>query len=379
MKRKIAFLLAAALLFACSGCAKKMEEASLPSSTNSPAEPETPGQLNAGVPVTAAGKGFDLIGLVIDDDGSDRAYMTMYGFLHTAENLSYAAKIYRATAGEGMLSAVDEAIADDVNALLVFDPTCGSDAAIGRAAENGIKVVVPYYESSAAGLDANIIADTSEYYDELARGLAERMTERSLKSGRILIYGADTAACYAAFSASIASAYPQFRVETFDRTAVDKQGAIDELATYLLYNRDIKGMYVVDSEAASIAIQARSKAQKTFRAGGAPSPTPEPTPAPGMTPEPTPNPGLLTQITITVFCNGLSDDNYGLFSDNDIYALCIEPYYEAAAEATMALDELLRGDTVPPVSRVNRPIIYNDTADKYKAIFEQMKALFNIT
>ena len=164
MKRKIAFLLAAALLFACSGCAKKMEEASLPSSTNSPAEPETPGQLNAGVPVTAAGKGFDLIGLVIDDDGSDRAYMTMYGFLHTAENLSYAAKIYRATAGEGMLSAVDEAIADDVNALLVFDPTCGSDAAIGRAAENGIKVVVPYYESSAAGLDSNIISDTSEYY-----------------------------------------------------------------------------------------------------------------------------------------------------------------------------------------------------------------------
>ena len=205
------------------------------------------------------------------------------------------------------------------------------------------------------------------------------MTERSLKSGRILIYGADTAACYAAFSASIASAYPQFRVEAFDRTAVDEQGAIDELATYLLYNRDIKGMYVVDSEAASIAIQARSKAQKTFRAEGAPSPTPEPTPAPGMTPEPTPNPGLLTQITITVFCNGLSDDNYGLFSDNDIYALCIEPYYEAAAEATMALDELLRGDTVPPVSRVNRPIIYNDTADKYKAIFEQMKALFNIT
>ena len=354
MKRKIAFLLVAALLFACSGCAEKIEEASLPSSSNSPAEPETPGQLNAGVPATAAGKGFDLIGLVIDDDGSDRAYMTMYGFL-------------------------DEAIADDVNALLVFDPTCESDAAIGRAAENGIKVVVPYYESSAVGLDANIIADTSEYYDELARGLAERMTERSLKSGRILVYGADTAACYAAFSASIASAYPQFRVEAFDRTAVDEQGAIDELATYLLYNRDIKGMYVVDSEAASIAIQARSKAQKTFRAEGAPSPTPEPTPAPGMTPEPTPNPGLLTQITITVFCNGLSDDNYGLFSDNDIYALCIEPYYEAAAEATMALDKLLRGDTVPPVSRVNRPIIYGDTADKYKAIFEQMKALFNIT
>ena len=97
-----------------------------------------------------------------------------------------------------------------------------------------------------------------------------------------------------------------------------------------------------------------------------------------MTPAPTPNPGLLTQITITVFCNGLSDDNYDLFNDNDIYALCIEPYYEASAEATMALDKLLRGDVVQPVSRVNRPIIYNETADKYKAIFEQMKTLFNL-
>ena len=44
----------------------------------------------------------------------------------------------------------------------------------------------------------------------------------------------------------------------------------------------------------------------------------------------------------------------------------------------MALDKLLRGDAVQPVSRVNRPIIYNETADKYKAIFEQMKILFNL-
>lgn len=375
MKRGIALLFAAALLFACCGCAKGPEEAAAPPQTEAPAE--TPGQTDTGTP-GASGKRFDLIGLVIDDDGSERAYMTMYGFLHTAENLSYAAKVYRASAGEGMLSAVEEAIADGVNALLVFDPTCTSDTAVARAAESGMHVVVPYYACSAEGLAANIVADTSEYYDELARGLAERMTERSLKSGRILIYGTDTTECYAAFSASIAEAYPQFRVETFNRTAADEQGAIDELAAYLLYNRDVKGMYVADSGAASIAIRARSEAQRIFRTEGTPSPTPEPTLAPGATPQPTPNPGLLTQITITVFCNGLSDDNYDLFNDNDIYALCIEPYYEAAAEAVMALDKLLRGDTVQAVSRVNRPIVYSETADKYKAIFEQMKTLFNL-
>ena len=378
MKRRIAFLTAAIVLLAlCCGCTNHSEKITTPPE-ESPVETEAPEQ--AGSDAGANEKGFDLLGLVIEDDGSERAYMTMYGFLHTAENLSYAAKIYRASAGAGMLSAVEQAIGEGVDALLIFDPTCASDAAVSCAAASGIKTVVPYYACSAEGLDANIVADGAEYYDELARGLAGRMTERSLKSGRILIYGKDTAECYAAFSASIAAAYPQFNVEAFTRSTDNEQAAIDELAEYLLYNRDIKGMYVVDSEAASIAIQARSQAQKIFRTEGAPSPTPTPetTLMPGMTPAPTPNPGLLTQITITVFCNGLSDDNYDLFNDNDIYALCIEPYYEASAEATMALDKLLRGDVVQPVSRVNRPIIYNETADKYKAIFEQMKTLFNL-
>lgn len=376
MKRQIAFLLVIALAISSIGCAASRENAEELQQTAMPLE--TPDQLGQSTQ-NAADKGFDLIGLVIHDDGSERACMTMYGFLHTAENLSYASKIYRADpSAAGMLSAVEDAIAEDVDALLVFDPSNQSNEAIARAIARGIKVVVPYYACSTEGISSNIVADDSEYYDELARGLAERMTERSLKSGRILIYGADTSECYAAFSASIAAAYPQFRVEAFNRTAADEQGAIDELAEFLLYNRDVKGMYVVDSAAGSIAIQARAQAQRIFREEGTPSPTPEPSLAPNATPVPTPNPGLLTQITITVFCNGLSGSNYDLFNDNDIYALCIEPYYEAAAEATMVLDKLLHGDAVQAVSRVNRPIVYNETADKYKAIFEQMQALFNL-
>ncbi len=383
MKRSIALLLAAILLLSCCACAENggAEDGAPHEAVSPPAEtPGAAGEQGESAATSTNGKGFDLLGLVIEDDGSDRAYMTMYGFLHTAENLSYAAKIYRVGEGESILSAVERAVAEDVDALLVFDPASKGDAAIAYAAERGVKVVVPYYASSAVGLDANIIADPAEYYDELARGLAERMTERSLKSGRILIYGRDTTEAYDAFSASIAEAYPQFRVESFQRTAADEQGAVEELAAYLLYNRDIKGMYVVDSDAASVAINARSEAQRRFRSEGAPSPTPTPAAdlVPGVTPAPTPNPGLLTQITITVFCNGLSDDNYELFNDNDIYALCIEPYYEAAAEATMTLDKLLAGDAVSTVTRVNRPIVYNETADKYKAIFDQMKALFNV-
>jgi len=382
MKQKLAIILALILVLTLVGCGKNSNEEmdiSAETAVLTEAAPQMENEADTSDPTKEDGEAaFNLFGLILHDDGSDRAYMTMYGFLHTAETLSVAAKVYRATPGSETDAAVDNAIEDGVDALLVFDPTRASDAAVTRAAQSGIKVVVPYYPCDADGLSANIVADPSEFYDELARGLAERMTERSLKSGRILIYGRSTTEASDSFSASIAASYPQFKVVSFNRTTADPEAAVSELALYLLYNRDIKGMYVADSDLASIAIKARSEAQKIFKAQGAPSPTPDPsiTLAPGETPEPTPNPGLLTQITITVFCNGLSNDNYDLFNDNDIYALCIEPYYEAAAEATMTLDRLLRGETVQSISRVNRPIVYNETADKYKAIFEQMEALF---
>ncbi len=383
MKQKLTALLILVLVFAFTACAKNentdtepITESQLPEADISSTENDSATLIQDDFSDTD----IKLLGLILNDDGSDRARMTMYGFLHTAENLSAAAKIYRAAPGSETDTALDQAIEDGVDALLFFDPTRSCDPSIERAAQNGIKTVVSYYTSDANGLSANVVADPDEYYDELARGLAERMVERSLKSGRILIYGRSTSEAFNAFSASIAANYPQFRVVSFNRTTADVEGAVSELAQYLLYNRDIKGMYVADSDLASIAIKARAEAQKIFKSQGAPSPTPAPslTLAPGATPEPTPNPGLLTQITITVFCNGLSSDNYDLFNDNDIYALCIEPYYEAAAEATMALDKLIRGETVQTVSRVNRPIVYNETADKYKAIFEQMKVLFDV-
>ena len=343
----------------------------------SPAREETP------APTEDA---FRLLGMIIDDDGTDGAYLTMYGFLQTAENLGYAAKLYRASAGNEALDAVEQAAEDGVDGLIVYSPNGANNAAVELASERGMAVAVPYHECSAAGLDLNIVADNAEYYDELARGLAERMSERSLKSGKILVYGRNTGEALAAFRASIEENYPQFIVVSLEREHEDAEAAKAALSEYILYNRDIKGMYVLDADSSAIAVEARSLATKRFRSEGAPSPSPTPnapaTPDPLATPDPYPtysaNPGILNQISITVFCSGLSDANYGLFEDNDIYALCIEPYYEASAQATMTLDRLMNGESAASVSRVNRPIVYNDTADKYKAIYDEMKRMFSL-
>lgn len=372
MKRLLALLLALAVL-TLFGCAKQTEAEATPApEATSGTEPE-------GTP--QGGEGFPLLGLIVDDDGSNGAYLTMYGFLHTAETLGYAAKLYRAQAGAQARAAVAEAAADGVDGLMIVSPNGVNDTAVTEAADSGMFVVVPYDKCAAPGLDCNVVADDTDYFDELARGLAERMTERGLKSGRILVYGRDTANCRLMFQASVAASYPQFNVAAFQRTAADEQGAIDELAQFLLYNRDVKGMYVIDADCAAVAVKARAQAQQLFRKNGAPSPTPSPTPGPAAAPadEYTPNPAILTQISVTVFCSGLSDDNYGLFNDNDIYALCIEPYYEAAAQGTMTLDELIRNQRVASVSKVNRPLVYADTAEKYKAIYDQMKFMFSLS
>ena len=327
--------------------------------------------------------GFNALGLIINDDGEMSSYMTMYGFLRSTEYLGMPTRVYRAKNGANTAAAVEIAYNDGMSGVCLVSKNGVNDEAVKRAAELGMKVVVPYDQCSIQAENViNVVADDADYYDELARGIAERMTERSLKSGRILVYGLDTKKIAQDFQASIAQSYPQFIVVGFDRTAVAYDEAIEELAQFVVANRDIKGMYVVDTNAADIAVKARAKAQAIFKSlGSTPTPKPTPTPTPYnplATPESTPNPALLKNISITLFCCGLSDENLALFDDNDIYALCIEPYYETAAQAAILLVNMINGDEVPKLTKVNRPIVYGDTIEKYMAIYDQVNEAFKL-
>ena len=220
VKRGIALLSALIMLCVC-GCtggqaddtAINTTETDAPEQTGQAAENETDGQSTA--------ETFPILGLIIDDDGSDSARLTMYGFLRTAETLCYASKVLRAKAGDEAAATVDEAKAEGITALMIFNPDSKNDVAVEKAVSLGMDVVAPYYECKVAGIKSNVVVDAEEYYDELARGLAGRMEERSLKSGRILVYGRDTEKAYEAFCASMKQNYPQFIVCQFVRTAAD--------------------------------------------------------------------------------------------------------------------------------------------------------------
>jgi len=266
----------------------------------------------------------------------------------------------------------------------------GNDAAVQKAIEAGLKVVVPYDSCTLEGLHANVVADDAAYIEEIAGSIAMRLEERSIRSGRILVYAPHAAQTETAlFEQAVAASYPQYKTAVFIRSAPDAAGAAAELAEYLLYNRDIEGMYVTGPELAAIAVEARSEAQGRLRREGAPSPTPEPSPTPApeasagtdadlLTPAPTVAPGLLSQISITVFAVGESAENYALLRSNDIYGLCIEPCYDVAAHAAMTLDKLVSGDVAAPFSQVNRPIVSAETVDKHALIYEQTMELFGL-
>lgn len=387
MRRLLASLIG--LLLVIAGCAAPEE---------APGETPAPTATPLPTPTPRGNPSETLVGFITPDDGGIALYTSMHGFLRTAETLGYPAKLYRADPGAESEAAVEAAKADGCAGLLLWNPGGMNDAAAARAAALGLPVVVPYHSATAEGILACVATDLVGYSEEVACGIAERMVERECKSGKILVYGKAPEAVAEAFHAALLEYYPQYNVAYFVRSAIAEEAAIDELAQHILSNRDIKGLFAVDTDGARIAVRAREKAQRDFRAFGPPeaptaTPTPGPTPLPGATPSPTPvavglrapgaaitpvPDGLIRSITISVAGMGIGDDTIALMEENDIYAFVLEPYYEASAQALLLLDRILSGENVPAVNKLNMPIVRQDTLEKYRLTFEQVEEWFGM-
>lgn len=93
------------------------------------------------------------------------------------------------------LEAVESAYSSGCEGLLIMSDGGANAAAVERAREYGIKVVVPAekYEQDAA--DANIYVDDTEYMEDVCLVIAERMEQRGLDLGTILVYGSQRKGC----------------------------------------------------------------------------------------------------------------------------------------------------------------------------------------
>lgn len=317
-----------------------------------------------------------LIGFVVRDDNTMDAYAQMHGFLRTAQNLYYPARLYAYTAAGGALAAVDQARQDGCEALLFFDAQGLSEDALQQADSYGMRVVTSYTEHQSPAADGAVVADREEYLGEMARGIATRMVERNLKAGRLMVYGFDTQAAAGEITDVIRAEYPQYQVTQLARTQQGEEAAINELAAFIYHNRDVKGMFCTDADSTQVAVKARALATKMLK-GTAPTPAPAPTPTPDPAATPVPE-ALLKEILITLFGTQINRTNLNLMASNDIYGVVAYPHYEAAAQGTMLLDALLRGGGAAAVIKVNIPIVRQDTRDKYVAIYQQIIDSFGL-
>lgn len=104
------------------------------------------GAQEAATPTPAVGLGGpgEMLGFIVEDDGQIPGYMMMHGFLRTAENLGYPAKLYRAKQGQEALAAVETAIQDGCGGLLIQNTEGANDQAVQAAIQAGIYTAVPY-------------------------------------------------------------------------------------------------------------------------------------------------------------------------------------------------------------------------------------------
>ncbi|MDL2258094.1 substrate-binding domain-containing protein [Eubacteriales bacterium OttesenSCG-928-K08] len=373
--RYIAVLLAIILVLPLFGC-KQNEQ---PVKTNEELQNEQQEGLQQETHKPMLSVSQSLVGFIVPNIRDVGLCTVQHGFLRTAETMGYPAKLYYAAEGAAAVEAVDEAKLEGCVGLIIWSQNDRNAQAVARAAQVGLPVVVPYYSASGEGLSANVVADLQGYVEEVALSVAERMVERECKAGKILVYGRSPVQTYEGFVSAIETYYPQYNVAYFERTATDQQSAIDELAQYILWNRDIKGLFCTDADGSLIAVKAREQAIKLFKSGAPEDNAQNAENSLAAAPGPTPIPsGLIKSIVISVAGYGLNEDTIALMRDNDIYAMVIEPYYEAGAQSLMLLDRILNGETVPEVSKLNMPIVRLTTLDKYVQIDQQVRAWFEL-
>lgn len=364
VKRIIALVLISVFMLAAGCSAKNGPHGELESSikpTDTAAEP-TPSTGPSNAPEDKQGEG--VIGFIIKDDNDYGTYELMYGFLKSAGDLGRSSMLFKYEDGKA-LEAVENANASGCRGLLIMSDGGANAAAIERAREYGIKVVVPVEKYEPDADSANIYIDDTRYMEDACLVIAERMEQRGLDLGTILVYGSQTEREFESFSNTLKAHYPQYSVAQLTRTGSGEQGDIDKLSSYLYDNRHIKGMFVTDASSTPIAAAARKKAQELYSS--------EDTESPDETPE---GPQESGKIAVTICGSELSDENIALLSGNDIYGLSVTPYFDVAAQSVILLDGLMAEYATVKSFCVRRSIARNETIARYVGIYDEIKELF---
>lgn len=377
MKRVLSvFLIVALYISMLAGCA---DNTGVDPADGTPELPSTPVPTIEPAPVTAK---TDLIGFVVKDETTYATCTMMYGFLQTAAELGNPSMLLKYDdKNTTSMQAVQQGIDAGCKGMIILNPSGANDNTISFAKSNGL-FVISAVDKDESEADVNVYVDSENHQFEMCNAALDRMTERSIskKGGRILIYGYDPTPLYEKCLETVKEFYPQYGVLSFRRTTTSREDAINELAEYLLTHRGICSLVAIGEADAAVARDAREKIRKQVENKNIPE---EASAIEGV---PNENGYTLPEIStalyetpeITIFGNGFTDENIKLIEKNAIRGASIIPYYDIAVNCVMLMDRLLKGETLPSYAKVNRPIVRQDTLEKYMTVYGEVKELFNI-
>lgn len=306
-----------------------------------------------------------LVGMLVDKSDSQLVQAAAHGFLRTAENLGYPAKLYDVKSDEEAEAALQQAIEDGCAGLLVWADTAQMQVVARKAEAAGIRTIVPYFETQ--GVSANLAPDPDDFAGEAARIMCERIKEKGKDSGLIVITGAQSYPEIAqAFQSAIAQNYPQYAVESY--ASATESG----VSQYIEQHAALAGVLGLEAGSAKTWNDACNAITKKLKPAATAAASAEP-----ASQSPEPNQDDSYKRTAVIVALDYTQENLKLVQDGAIYALIARPYYDSAAQSMAVLDRLLRVLPTQTEVLLNAPIIRKNGLDKYLFIMSEVEQWFN--
>jgi len=334
------------------------------------------------------------IGLIMTAPNDLLHRVAQHGFLRTAENLEYRAKLYLGSDSSEADALVDQAIADGCVGLLVWANDAKLIAAAEKAKQAKIKTVIPFFNMGDADVDANLAADPADYAEEAVYIMVTTAQSRGRINGAVIIIGAqDAPDVAAALQNAVREQYPQYAVEVYQGyPPTDGMSTQEELAdAFITQREDIAGIFCLAPGSGNIFADTCAAVEKRLKPAATPTPKSTPTPkkttAPSLSPSPSEMPAETPAVPeipsykrndcviITLDC---MQDNLNLVADGKITACIVRPFYDSTAQSTVVLDRLLRGIPTQTTVRLNAPVIRKSSVEKYQHIVREAADWFGV-
>lgn len=377
IKRLTGWILAMAMTMSITACTKQPEGTEEKVATAS----ATPSAVKSAEPTPVPD--FDpsayLIGMIIASDKYDLyTHAAEHGFLRSAENLGYPAKLYPIDPTGSAEQVVENVMQDGCVGVLVWAEDENMIQIAEQAHDAGLKVIIPYFHTENADVDANLAPDEMDYGLEAARIMCEEILRRGKKEGTIALPTTDEEMDFAqAFELSVQAHYPQFHVERLKGDMDQKQ-----IEAYIAKHEDLAGVMAIPKGTAKQwkdgcrSVQSQLQAQRQAVSTPSATPSDATSSAKKASASATDTANENYKRSAVIIALDYEKENLEWVRDEVIYAVIARPFYDSTAQSMAVMDRLLRVLPTQTDVILNAPILRKSGVNKYIILRREVETWF---